>query len=243
MAPGDLLRFYDPVTMLYLGTGAVSEWPVQLNASADSALGRRADALWETITQPPYHFSSFTKQHYPVQHFRSTAYHVELQTPPPDLSNASALPVPYLVEMERARGRGAVIRNSNFSFSQGLFGRFKSSNSQIEGNRYAIMVLYTWTTLAILAYHTHTHTHTHRERERERATRINTHILAPRFTNTRQEELELMFLPSFYEGAMTLANVSVSGNTFEGTHAHSMQDILAVMRGARNITVSGNVVV
>ena len=50
---------------------------------------------------------------------------------------AASLPVPCMVEIEKTRCRGAVIRNSNFSYSTGFFGRFKSSNARIEGNRFS----------------------------------------------------------------------------------------------------------
>ena len=41
-----------------------------------------------------------------------------------------------MVEMEKTRAAGAVIRTSNFSFSTGFFGRFKSSDALIEGNHF-----------------------------------------------------------------------------------------------------------
>ena len=92
-----------------------------------------------------------------------------------------------------------MIRNSNFSFSIGMFGRFKSSDSRIENNR---------------------------------------------FVNTNQEELELLLLPSFYEGPMELSNVTVTGNTFSCSGgATSMSDIVAIMPDATGVATDGNHIV
>jgi hypothetical protein len=135
LAPGDKLRFYDPVTYAYLGDRVVTARARPLPAAANSTLGKKADGLWDALQRPPYVLSSFTKQHYKLAHFRSTVFQIVLSQAPPAVSNPS-LAVPYMVEMEKTRAAGAVIRNSNFSFSTGFFGRFKSSDALIEGNRF-----------------------------------------------------------------------------------------------------------
>jgi hypothetical protein len=135
LAPGDKLRFYDPVTYEFLGDRVVTAHAQPLPAAANSTLGKKADRLWDALVQPPYHLSSFTKQHYKVARFRSTVYQIALSQAPPAVSSPS-LAVPYMVEMEQTRAAGAVIRNSNFSHSTGFFGRFKSSDAVIEGNRF-----------------------------------------------------------------------------------------------------------
>ena len=106
------------------------------DAVANTTLGKRADALLSDLRAPPYHFGTFTKQNYRVAIFRSPVFQVDLSEEPPAVADPS-LPIPYLVEIEKTRGVGSVIRNSNFSYSTGFFGRFKSSNARIEGNRFA----------------------------------------------------------------------------------------------------------
>jgi hypothetical protein len=70
-----------------------------------------------------------------VKNYTNTNTNTNNGTPP--TPTRMSLPVPYLVEIEKTRGMGAVIRNSNFSYSTGFFGRFKSSHARIEGNRFA----------------------------------------------------------------------------------------------------------
>merc|ERR1712166_136531 len=148
VAPGDKLRFYDPITLAYLGDRTVTKWPQPQNATANTTLGKKADALLSALRASPYHFGSFTKQHYKVAVFRSTVFQIDLSAAPPNTTvqvetytsngtSRASLPVPFLVEIDKTRGMGAVIRNNNFSYSTGFFGRFKSSNARIEGNRFA----------------------------------------------------------------------------------------------------------
>merc|ERR1711900_32034 len=80
-------------------------------------------------------FRGFTPQHYPLQHFRSSVYEVELLTPPPPTTTGN-LPIPYVVEIERTRARGATVMNSVFEYSKGFFGRWKSSGSRIVNNTF-----------------------------------------------------------------------------------------------------------
>ena len=135
VAPGDKLLFYDPITLAYLGERTVTKYPQPLDATANTTLGKNADALLNDLRAPPYHLGSFTKQNYKAAIFRSTAFQIELSEAPPN--PRMSLPVPSLVEIEKTRSMGAVIRNSNFSYSTGFFGRLKSSNARIEGNRFA----------------------------------------------------------------------------------------------------------
>jgi len=100
-----------------------------------------------------------------------------------------------MVEMEKSRAAGAVIRNSKFSHSTGFFGRFKSSNARIEGNN---------------------------------------------FTYNGNEVLELGMLPTYYEGPVGLRNVTVAGNTFGCGIKKSMEQVLAVIPTAENISTTGN---
>jgi len=142
LAPGDKLRFYDPVSLTYLGDRRVTQYAEPLDATANTTLGQNADALIHDLRAPPYHLGTFTKANYNVAVFRSTVFHIQLSESPPNPEGQdssmmrTSLPVPYLVVIEKTRGVGAVIRNSNFSYSTGFFGRFKSSNARIEGNRF-----------------------------------------------------------------------------------------------------------
>eukprot|EP01052_Picozoa_sp_SAG31_P017745 SAG31_NODE_1227_length_9239_cov_29.041904_5_plen_632_part_00 len=165
---GDNLLFYDPITFDFLGRVAVRSAPRQMEAPANSTLGRQADGLWDVINAKPYNFPGFTPQKYTLQNYRSSVYEVELSAPPPHTTTEHLL-VPYVVEIEKNRCRGATVMNSVFEYSTGFFGRWKSSASRIINNTF---------------HHVHT------------------------------EELELHFLPSFFEGPLTIEDVLIANNTF-----------------------------
>jgi hypothetical protein len=134
--PGDRLRFFDPVTFERLDDVTVMEVPVQLDAGANTTLGRAADALFDVLNQPPYDFKRFQPEGYKLQHFRSSVYSVKLgRSPLPQLRKG--LPVPYVVESLRTRAPRARVVDSTFSHSTGLFGRWKSSDSVIERNTFS----------------------------------------------------------------------------------------------------------
>jgi hypothetical protein len=288
----------------------VTQYPKPLDATANTTLGKRADALLHDLRAPPYRLGAFTKQNYKAAVFRSTVYQVDLSEAPPiapgpppppyDPANfngkpgtcgrtgwlpksacgtvtkgalkarehnitsvggckafcegcagcnyisfsigvhgrehdhddcswysecnmetlaptsaqytsaqvknctnngtapvGSSLPVPYLVEIEKTRGVGAVIRNSNFSYSTGFFGRFKSSSARIEGNRFAY---------------------------------------------NGNEELELSMLPAYYEGPIELRDVTVTGNTFQLASNQSIDGIVrfTIQPSSENISTAGN---
>ena len=138
MKPGDMLRFFDPVTYDYLGQVPLVKSPTQLDAAANTTLGQAADSLWNNVTSPPYNFVPFQPEGYRVQHFRSSVYSVELAHAPPVRPSLDLdLAVPYIVESGRSRCNGAEVRDSIFVHSTGLFGRWKSSNSRIVNNSFS----------------------------------------------------------------------------------------------------------
>ena len=140
--PGSTLRFFDPISFDLLGEVEVAATPVQQDASLDTALGQQADSLYNNVSQPPYQFVQFEPERYKVQHFRSSVYAVQLVKAPP-ASPHPELPVPYIVAIGQTRCTGAVVKDSTFVQSTGLFGRWKSSFSTIQNNTFGL-ISYIW---------------------------------------------------------------------------------------------------
>ena len=137
LQPGDKLRFVDPLTFAHLGDVAVAKRPQQVPAAAQSALGKLADGLFDAVSSPPYDLPATQPERYPVQHWRSSVYKVTLVSAPPEPSAKSrGLPVRLIVESGRSSAVGARVRNSRFDHSSGLFGRWKSSHSELRGNTF-----------------------------------------------------------------------------------------------------------
>ena len=112
------------------------------------SLAKKADGLFElfaagpackptnaTDSCLPFDYSSFSRQHYPLQRLRASVYTVELNAAPPVQPRPGAMAsVPYAVQIAKTQTKGAVIKNSLFEDSSAFFGRWKSSHSRLENS-------------------------------------------------------------------------------------------------------------
>ena len=185
---GDELILYDPASFKEMGRVTAKSCSKLLSPATDqtSALATRADDLFTTLQigekckgfscecEPGVGmcWSGVTAQHYPVQRLRASVYSVELtKALPPNRNQTGAIAaIPFVVQIAKTQGKGAVVRDSLFEDSRGFFGRWKASDSVLRNST---------------------------------------------FRGNVQPELEISLLPQFYEGPITIANVSIVSNSFE----------------------------